>query len=120
MSFVDSLRKQRRNPPAVWIQFTMAYQDGMSDVYVFFEGGADYTFYMPEIRRRWNGRGQVRPFDCDGKENVLALIPRVTRRLDHRWRALFFVDKDIDDILGLAILADPFLFQTECYSIENY
>jgi hypothetical protein len=35
-------------------------------------------------------------------------------------RALFFVDKDIDDIIGKPWPSDPRIFTTDVYSIENY
>ncbi|MFN9294453.1 MAG: DUF4435 domain-containing protein, partial [Planctomyces sp.] len=48
------------------------------------------------------------------------IIDKVKPRLDKEWRALFFVDKDIDDLVdGVAVL-DAFCFQTSWYSIEQY
>jgi hypothetical protein len=119
MSFLDSLRRERSNPPAVWLQFIATYRAGVPDIYAFFEGRDDFSFYMPVLRGKWT-RGAIVPFKCKGKAAVTGLIQRIQARIDEPWRALFFVDKDIDDIVGVPTYNCPFLYETECYSIENY
>ncbi|MFO0958919.1 MAG: DUF4435 domain-containing protein [Isosphaeraceae bacterium] len=89
------------------------------DIYVFFEGNADFSFYMPELRRQWPS-GNIIPFKCKGKKNVINLIDKVQAKLDRPWRALFFVDKDLDDFLNTPLPDCEYLLQTDYYSIENH
>ncbi|RZJ08973.1 MAG: DUF4435 domain-containing protein [Acidovorax sp.] len=122
MSYADYLRKQRNIFSAVWLQFSHAYKDSRREIFLFFEGQDDLTFFMPEIRRRANQSSvAISPFVCQGKRSVLRLIPVVRRRLDNNWRALFFVDKDVDNIVNQSrTTPDPYLYETDLYSIENY
>jgi hypothetical protein len=120
MTFLDQLRALRTSPQAVWLRFVGAYQSGRLDLYAFFEGNDDLSYYQPYLRQKWAGRGQLHGFNCNGKDHVVGVMARVKQTLDHEWRALFFIDKDVDDFCGHARHSDPFLFETECYSIENY
>ncbi|NOJ78164.1 DUF4435 domain-containing protein [Myxococcus xanthus] len=123
MSYVDYLRKQRDVYAAIWLQFCHAYQKNSADVFVFFEGHDDLAFFMPELRRRGqNSALTIKPFVCRGKRTVLKLIPVVRARLDRPGRAIFFVDKDIDEFVGPPAWRpeDPFVYETKWYSIENY
>lgn len=120
MNFADKLRMERNTRPSVWIQFTNQYKGGTSDIYLFFEGKDDPSFYLPLLRNKYNGTGSLRPFQCNGKSTVLSLIPRISAHIDKQWRALFFVDKDIDDLLGTPTAGSHNLFVTQHYSIENY
>jgi hypothetical protein len=69
--------------------------------------------YVPEHRR-------VYVYVCEGKQNVYQTYAAVLQRYPHCERVLFFVDKDLDDIIGVQWPADPRIFVTEYYSIENY
>jgi len=102
------------------MQFTLVYRSNCFDLYLFVEGWLDLSFYLHFVRQYWAGRGQVHGFNCRGKDNVIEMIPRVRPTLDHVWRALFFIDKDVDDFCGCAPAPDQYLYQTECYAIENF
>jgi hypothetical protein len=121
MSYTDYLRQQRGVYSSVWLQFSHAYQTKAADLFVFFEGHEDLAFFMPELRRSSEQAAlSIKSFVCRGKRIVLKLVPTVRRRIDQPWRALFFVDKDVDDFLGTQTRKDPFIYETKCYSIENY
>lgn len=107
-------------PQALWLQFVLLYRAGEDELYAFFEGREDCCFYLPELRRRTDGRFAVVPIRCGGKQPLLDLIPRVRGTIDQQSRALFFVDKDFDDVLGVALPTDRYVFATQHYSFENY
>ncbi len=65
-------------------------------------------------------KGAPHGFNCKSKDGVIEIIPRVKKKLDYEWRGLFFVDKDIDDYCGSPKPTDSFLYETECYAIENF
>lgn len=119
MSFLDQLRSMRTIPQAVWLEFLGTYRDGRFDLYLFFEGKDDLSFYQPYFRQIWTTRGTPYGFNCEGKDAVIEIIPRVKQKLDYEWRGLFFIDKDIDDYCGNTKHADAYLYETEVYAIEN-
>jgi hypothetical protein len=119
VSFLDDLRALRTTPQAIWMEFLGVYSVASFDIYLFFEGKDDFAFYQPFVRNAWS-RGKSFGFNCEGKDEVIAIIPKVKKKLDYQWRALFFLDKDIDDLCGGARHSDPYLYETECYSIENF
>lgn len=120
MNLVDRLRAERNVPPAIRLQFDHQYRPGQHDrLYAFFEGRDDHSFYMPELRRRWNGSRIVIPFDCRGKKGVIDAY-RDIQMSGKTANLAFFVDKDVDDLLGLHSPNDQRIYETECYSIENY
>lgn len=120
MDFVDELRRAREARPAVWIQFTTVYRPGDQNRYFFFEGKDDCAYYLPELRRRFCDKGDPHWFVCAGKTKLIELVARVLREVDQPCRALFFVDKDHDDLTGVRTPVPPEVFETKWYSIENY
>lgn len=123
MSRVEYLREQRSRPAAVLHQFLMAYNKGTRDVFLFFEGHDDLSFYSSEIRRRWQGSGLLTCIVCNGKAGVVDAYQRVKPFVDNIRRTLFFVDKDLDDFLPQKVVRLPrskSLYVTDYYSIENY
>lgn len=120
MSFLDQLRALRTVPQAAWLEFIGRYRVGCFDLYLFFEGKDDFSFYQPYLRNIWRDRGVLHSFNCDGKQEVIQIITRVKPKLDYEWRGLFFVDKDVDDFCGHTRHVDRFLYETEYYSIESF
>ncbi len=120
MSFLDQLRAMRSAPQAAWLEFIGRYRVACFDLYLFFEGKDDFSFYQPYLRQVWQDRGVLHGFNCDGKQAVIQIIPKVKSKLDYEWRGLFFVDKDVDDFCGHTRHADKFLYETEYYSIESF
>ncbi len=113
------LRAQRTRPTAVWVEFILAYAKRPSTLFAFVEGKDDASFYLPELRRRWR-RGDVYPLPCDGKAGVHAVLERFIAAKGAYRRALFFCDKDLDDLLERDAPEHPRLFTTQFYSAENY
>lgn len=120
MSYLDTLRTQRAMPQAIWLKFVGDYRSGGLDLYLFVEGGEDLSYYQHYVRQKWPYAGMLHGYMCNGKDAVIELIPRIKRSLDSEWRALFFVDKDIDDLCHQTTTTDNYLFETDVYSIENY
>src|ERR1700755_236267 len=113
MSLLDTLRNQRNTPPSIWLQFVNLYQPDKNNAYVFFEGNEDHAYYMPELRRRWNGIGSVVPFNCKGKDGVLQSYTDDFGSRGKRGLLVFFIDKDIDDILGITAITAKTIYQTD-------
>jgi len=89
-------------------------------VYAFVEGEPDVTFYRLYVQKYAGGQRDVYIYNCEGKRNVYSAYGDIVSRYPDCRRVLFFVDKDIDEIIGLHWPTDPRVFVTEHYSIENY
>lgn len=121
MDYAETLRREIRESHAVFHEFALTISKaGSTDVFLFFEGDEDPSFYMPHIVPRLSGR-QHFSFICYGKSEVLKVNNLVERDGRASRRALFFVDKDHTDIIEAApTKISSSVFQTTHYSIENY
>lgn len=121
MSYVDDLRADAREAHSVFHEFILALADMPSDAFfAFYEGEEDASFYAMHIINRAAPKELV-SFICNGRTEVLKANELVLRDGRAADRALFFVDKDHTDILNPELPPHPAnVFQTHCYSIENY
>ena len=96
-------------PQAIWLEFVGAYRVACFDLYLFFEGKDDFSFYQPYLRQVWSNKGSLHGFNCQGKADVIQIMPKVKQKLDYPWRGLFFTDKDVDDYCGERLARGPVL-----------
>ena len=114
------LRDQARTPHALYHEFALAQSKCATDAhFLFFEGVDDPVFFAGHIVPRLNGRDYYE-FICNGRDGVIKVQELCARDGRASNRTLFFIDKDHTDILGAATEFPSGLFQTECYSFENY
>ncbi|MDM8566253.1 DUF4435 domain-containing protein [Candidatus Halobeggiatoa sp. HSG11] len=122
MSLVDNLRQQTQEPLAIWLQFITAYKNERYTLYIFFEGKTDGAYYLPELRRR-RKQYEISQFICDGKDGVIEAYndKRISKKVTDWKNVLFFVDRDLDELLNIIkIPQSSSFFVTDYYSIENY
>lgn len=119
MSFIDLLRQSRLAPTSLLHQFLTNYDPNEPRVYAFVEGDADRAFYRASIERYLFGK-RLYIYNCEGKRRVFETYTAITQRNARYRNILFFVDKDVDDLVGQTWPSDPRIFVTEYYSIENY
>ena len=119
-SFIDTLRAGRSSRAAVLHEFLAQYNPHSKRVYAFFEGHDDIAFFSPHIEQQLPPGAQLLPYRCEGKGRVMEAFKGVIERIPHVQRTLFFVDKDLDDIVGTPWPTDPRIYVTDQYSIENY
>ena len=120
MSFVDDLKTARSGRTTVLHEFWTNYDPNRPRVHIFLEGHDDVVFYKSILEKYLEGKRPVYAYRCDGKQHVYDAFGQITAKLPHSRQILFFVDKDIDDILGQPWPTDPRIFVTDVYSIENY
>jgi len=120
MSFIDLLRNARSSRASTVHKFLTNYDPNSERVFAFVEGEADEVFYRAQIQKYVADQGQIFIYNCDGKKNVCNAYEDIIARYPTCQRVLFFLDKDIDEILGVQWPSDPRIFTTEFYSIENY
>src|SRR6185437_11023641 len=89
-------------------------------LHAFFEGHEDCVFFRFFLRRIEDRGWRLYTYRCEGKSKVYEAFENIIRRMPNVSHALFFVDKDLDDILGTPWATDPRIYVTDVYSIENY
>lgn len=120
MSYVERLRNYRSSRTATVHKFLTNYDPNSERVYAFVEGDADEAFYRTQIQKYVLEQKLIYTYNCEGKAGVANAYKDVIGRYPHCERVLFFLDKDVDDIVGIQWPNDPRIFVTEYYSIENY
>jgi hypothetical protein len=121
MSFLESLRQAPLSAIAQWGLFVIEYQPGGKSIFLFHEGRTDPAFYRGFVEQAKPEDYQVRLVRCGTKREVLERIEDFRSRYEENPRALFFVDKDHDDLVGNETdIGYSFLYTTCAYSIENY
>jgi hypothetical protein len=120
MSFAERLRQSRSSSTAALHKFLTTYDPNDNRVYAFVEGVPDRAFYQPLIESFVKNQKRVYVHSCEGKKNVYEAFSRITGKFPECQNILFFVDKDLDDLIGCDWPSDPRIFVTDVYSIENY
>ena len=120
MSFTELLRSVRTSRVTVLHKFLTSYDPNSQRVYAFVEGNPDQAFYRAQIQKYLTDGRDVYLYNCEGKQAVYDTYRDVLVRHPACTRALFFVDKDVDDLIGRQWPTDPRIFITDVYSIENY
>jgi len=120
MTFKDVLRSSRSGRTTALHKFRTNYDPNSQRVYLFVEGEPDKAFYRCFVGKYVTNPRDIFIYNCENKDNVYKAHADVLASYPDCERALFFVDKDIDDILGKQYPGSPRVFVTECYSIENY
>jgi hypothetical protein len=116
----DVLRAEARTPHAVFHQFMLLVGSSSPDSYfLFFEGADDPAFYIGFILPRLHNR-EYHVFVCNGRNGVIKVNELCTRDGRAFDRTLYFIDKDHSDLINPLEVLPNRLFQTDCYSFENY
>lgn len=117
----EYMREQRHKPIPILHQLKLLLYAKEPWLCALFEGSAETHFYYPEIRRRGAEVGRkTDKFFCDSKDGVIYIFKELNKELKTDSRVLFFVDKDLDDLLKKDNPSAINFFITSFYSIENY
>lgn len=114
---VNNLRASRDKAVVVFVEFTRLYKKYESALYCFFEG-EDSKYYGIRIKN------VIRPekdiyLGCGGKEGVLGIYRMLSSRKHYaNVRAAYFIDRDFDQ--SIHPLKLNLIYETPCYSIENF
>lgn len=120
MSFVETLRNARRGVTPTLHEFKVNYDGDSARVHVFVEGYEDMAFYRPPIQAAIGKDRRIFMYRCGTKKTVYDLHKAITDTERPTTNVLFFVDKDLSDILGETWPQDDRIFVTDTYSVENY
>ena len=121
MSLVDDLRSLRGSGQVTLHDFLLNIRSGRDFcIHAFYEGKNDNGFYGAMIRRLVKEDVVLKTYVCGNKNEVYNTRSKFSNRSFEKDKLVFFVDKDVDDIIPLCRPLFDDLHVTETYSIENY
>ena len=114
MSYLEKLRASRDKAQVADREFALSTRQKKDSLFCFFEG-KDNAYYMPRIK---NYTDDYCPIRCGGRDRVLAVYELITCHSEYdKYRKAFFIDRDFNPTLTPR---NPPIFETPCYSIENF
>ena len=122
-TFPDVLREYRNRPSTAYLEFLRTL--GKKTLHVFVEGDGDSSFYRNFLQPYAPSFDQCHFHDCRGKPKVYQTREMIRNKRDrpdwsHTMVLLYFVDKDLSDILEDDYPVASDVFVTDYYSVENY
>ncbi len=114
---VNDLRREREESANVqYIEFNSLVSLFPNDLVCFFEG-QDTDYYYPRIKK-YNTALEIHSVKCKGMKYVLKVHQLISFHREYdKYKKAFFVDRDFNVPLTPQ---NPPIFQTPCYSIENF
>ncbi len=116
--YAEFLLEAARSSNAAFHEFRLQHEATKAQVHAFVEGGDDALVYGAEVRRRAGDR-DVYLYVCGRKRDVIEVRQSVIAEAYPTDCALFFVDRDFDELLGWPDVVDDVTFQTDGYSVES-
>lgn len=117
---VSQLRELRVGSQVSYHEFLLKLNCASPCLNVFYEGKTDSSFYSALIRRNIPDNINLKTFKCGKKLEVYNALSQLTKKTYKNNTLLFFVDKDIDDIVPIEWQPHDLIHTTTYYSIENY
>ena len=111
--YVQKMIESKGKSPVVYTKYILDHDKHPDKFFCFFEG-EDYKYYRTRIIQYLDvDEEEIFHYDCNGKKEVLKVYEDLLE--DEKVKKIFFIDKDFDEDIE-----KEKIFQTECYSIENY
>lgn len=112
-NYVEELVASKGKSSVILAKYICDHDKYPDKTFCFFEG-EDYKYYRSRIIQYLDiEEEEIFHYDCNGKKEVLKVYEDLLE--DENVKKIFFIDKDFDE----DIIKDK-VFQTSCYSIENY
>lgn len=115
MGVVDDYRDSRKKAQVAFVEFMLHTRQKKDFLFCFFEGerSTDNPYYIPRIKRHVE---LYHPINCGGRERVLKVYELIRNHSEYDdYKKAFFIDRDFNEALQLNSI-----FETTCYSIENF
>src|SRR5437016_2126039 len=120
MKFVEVLRHKRENYTSAYLQFILTKQKSPKEVHAFFEGHPDSSFYTNFLLRFISNPELLHSYKCGNKKGVYDAYQKIRANKMLNKKVVFFVDKDLSDVLDESYPVATNIYVTDYYSIENY
>lgn len=100
-------------------EFLLIYRKGAQCVYGFVEGKDDPVFYRHLIENELPKGWSIKLIPSGNKQKVLRAFQSINWIDYYKKRVCFFIDRDLQDFVGSPQQAEPNIYITDGYSIEN-
>ncbi|ROO09586.1 hypothetical protein BK673_11810 [Pseudomonas fluorescens] len=120
MDFLATLKAAIQEPIVLKHNFLVCYDSQANNLHVFFEGKTDESFYGTYLRSVKPESHTLKSYICGNKDGVYYYHKQLSHLYKKEQPLLFFVDKDIEDIIPFYREAHDNIHVTEFYSVENY
>lgn len=119
MGFLDTLAAYKQSDTTKLHDVLLNISSSENIVHVFFEGKTDESFYKMCLKK-YIGGSKLITYKSGNKKSVYYFCENLHGRKNGKNIFIFFVDKDIDDLVPVIYPEYSCLFTTEYYSIESY
>lgn len=120
MSFINALKESMNEEVVIIHDFMISYSTKNNVLHAFFEGKTDSSFYISFLRRFMPDNWHLKTYICKNKNSVYYYFNQLSQKHTIQQPLLFFVDKDIDNLIACPRPVDYRIYVTDYYSIENY
>lgn len=110
---VEGMEAMAGNTDTTPLTFYQSNKMSPKCLFCFVEGKNDTDYYQPKIKSLYGDNYLF--IKCNYKKFVLSMYDQIYASDHLAHKLAFFVDKDFDESISR-----PGLYETECYSIENY
>ncbi len=118
-SMLDIHDAARNGTNVIVHEFMGSYVSGAPRIYSFFEGKEDPSFYINVLRNNVPDTWQLRRWCVGKKDDVYAVYAAIDFGRFDRRAVVFFVDRDLSDLLSETYPEAANIYVTDYYSIEN-
>lgn len=115
--FAEMLKAAKSGRVQVLHEFLTNFDPSSDRIHCFFEGREDEIFYRGFISSYTGCK--IVAYICGNKRDVYAVCESVATHPGYR-QSLFFVDKDLADLMNESYPLFERMFVTSFYSVENY
>ena len=114
---VQEMREARKKAVVVFTKFTQSKGRFDKDLFCFYEG-EDIKYYESRIEEHTGiSYENITSFDCGGKNGVLRVRSLIKEKgVYDNVKKAFFIDRDY----FTTVIQDAELYETPCYSVENF
>lgn len=120
MDFLEEVTSVQKCEIASWAEFLAEYNPKKKQIFTFFEGDEDGSFYRACLKRIVSDDCEVIPLIVGCKNDVIKLYQEIDWDRYNRQQLLFFIDRDLSYWLNEKMEYGDNLFITDQYSVENY
>lgn len=120
MSILDEMTESLKTDSPVFIEFLYRYNPKKKQVFAFYEGDEDSSYYQKIIRNFLPNDYELEELVAGCKNNVIKLNRDFDWSTYDERKMLFFVDRDLSFWLNEPEQFYDNVFVTDDYSVENY
>lgn len=120
MSILQELEDSLLSDSPVWMEFLYRYDPKKKQIFAFYEGDEDPSFYRQFIIKISNSEYELEEIIAGCKNNVIKLQQSIDWGRYNIKQIAFFVDRDLSFWLDQPYEYGENVFVTDEYSVENY